>query len=59
MANAQPSPPDGDSGQQRGSLLALLLYLGVLALLLLVFAAVGFVACTASVPLRVGFFPPT
>jgi hypothetical protein len=30
----------------------------VLALLLLVFVAVGFVACSASVPLRVGFFPP-
>jgi hypothetical protein len=60
MASARTSTPrgDGEGNQARGSLLALFLYFGVMLLLLLVFTAVGFYACSASVPQRVGFFPP-
>jgi hypothetical protein len=53
-----PSPRREDKQPGNGSLLALFLYFGVLALLLLVFVAISFVACSASVPIRVGFSPP-
>jgi hypothetical protein len=59
MASARTSAPQGEGNQPKsGSLLALFIYFGVMVLLLLVFAAVGFVACSAPVPPRVGFFPP-
>jgi hypothetical protein len=59
MTDSRPSRRGaGDHRAERGSVLALVVYLAVLLLLLLVFVAVAFVACSASVPLRVGYFPP-
>jgi hypothetical protein len=59
MASARTSTPQGEGTPPKsGSLLALFLYFGVMMLLLLVFVGVGFVACSAPVPARVGFFPP-
>jgi hypothetical protein len=57
------SARQAQAGSQRqqstaGAMLALLAYFGVMMLLVLVFAGIGFVACTAPVPERVGFFPP-
>jgi hypothetical protein len=59
MAGARTSTPRGEgNGAKGGGLLALFVYFGVMMLLLLVFVGVGFVACSAPVPTRVGFFPP-
>ena len=58
MTTARPAPRGAeDHRAERGSGLPLVVYFAVL-LLLLVFVAVGFVACSASVPLRVGSVPP-
>ena len=56
MTDSRPSPRGAEGHRAgRGSVLPLVV---VFAVLLLVFVAVGFVACSASVPLRVGYVPP-
>jgi hypothetical protein len=59
MASARTSGTTGEGTTQAGGgLFAILIYFALLLLLLLVFCVVGFVACSAPVPTRVGFFPP-
>jgi hypothetical protein len=58
MSSARTSASrEGGERQRGGSLLPLLAYIGVMLLLLLVFVVIGFVACSAPVPERVGFYP--
>jgi hypothetical protein len=59
MASARTSGTSNEATTQNGgALFAVLVYFGLLVLLLLVFCVVGFVACSAPVPTRVGFSPP-
>jgi hypothetical protein len=59
MASAQTSGNTGEgTAPSGGGLFAVLIYFALLMLLLLVFCVIGFVACSAPVPTRVGFFPP-
>jgi hypothetical protein len=59
MASARTTRTGNEATTQTGgALFAVFVYFGLLVLLLLVFCVVGFVACSAPVPTRVGFFPP-
>jgi hypothetical protein len=59
MASARTSGTGNEAtAQTGGALFAVFVYFGLLVLLLLVFCVIGFVACSAPVPTRVGFFPP-
>jgi hypothetical protein len=59
MASARTSGTGNEATTQTGGgLFAVFVYFGLLVLLLLVFCVIGFVACSAPVPTRVGFFPP-
>ena len=58
MAGSSASSSQGGGRERRGgSLLALFIYFGIFVLLLGAFAVINFVAVSAPVPERIGFFP--